>query len=149
KRNIWIAEGPQYKARQLTRFNEDDGQELTDLSFSADGNWIVFVRGGDRNSRGEIPNPTSDTAGEKQQVEAVNWATGDVRILSEGTNPVPSPTGQQIVFSKGDQLWETSFAEADAKPRQLFIARGTNTAPHWSPDGRSVAFVSGRTDHSF
>src|SRR5215470_17021531 len=40
RRNIWVAEGPLFKARQLTRYNQDDGQELTDLAFSADGNWI-------------------------------------------------------------------------------------------------------------
>src|SRR5947207_375840 len=57
RRNIWVADGPQLKARQLTKFNDDDGQELTDLGFSADGNWIVFVHGGDKNSRGEVPNP--------------------------------------------------------------------------------------------
>ena len=54
KRNIWVAEGPQYKARQLTRYNVDDGQELTDLAFSADGNWIVFVRGASRSNRWSI-----------------------------------------------------------------------------------------------
>src|SRR5215510_7461442 len=31
-RNVWVAEGPDLKgARQLTQYNEDDGQELTDL----------------------------------------------------------------------------------------------------------------------
>src|SRR6185436_20992525 len=76
RRNIWVAEGPQFKARQLTKFYNDDGQELTDLGFSSDGNFIVFVRGGDKNSRGEVPNPTSDPAGTKQEVMAVNWASG-------------------------------------------------------------------------
>src|SRR5204863_406214 len=61
RRNVWVAEGPQFQARQLTRYDKDDGQELTDLSFSADGNWIVFVRGGDKNRAGEVPNPTSDS----------------------------------------------------------------------------------------
>src|SRR2546428_11821157 len=37
KRNVWVAEGPDFKARQLTQYNEDDGQELTDLSFTRDG----------------------------------------------------------------------------------------------------------------
>ena len=149
KRNIWVAEGPQFKARQLTRYDKDDGQELTDLGFSADANWIVFVRGGDKNRAGESPNPTSDTAGAKQQVLAINWANGQIKTLSEGTNPVPSPTGPQIVFSKGDQLWTASLAEPDGKAHQLFIARGTNTSPHWSPDGHYVAFVSSRGDHGF
>jgi len=148
-RNIWVAEGPQFKARQLTKYNEDDCQELTDLGFSSDGNWIVFVRGGDKNSRGEVPNPTNDASGTKQQVMAVNWATGEVRALSEGGSPIPSANGATIVFSKGDQLWSASLADVNQKPAQLFVARGTVGAPHWSPDGRYLAFSSGRVDHSF
>src|ERR1700730_9939569 len=41
KRNIWIAEAPSFKARQLTRYNSDDGQELTDLVFAPNGGAIV------------------------------------------------------------------------------------------------------------
>src|SRR5215475_13425330 len=60
KRNVWVAEGPDLKARQLTQYIEDDGQELTELSFTHDGKWLVYVRGGDANSAGDVPNPTSD-----------------------------------------------------------------------------------------
>src|SRR5437773_11522134 len=68
KRNIWIAEAPAFKARQLTHYNNDDGQELTDLLFSPNGNLVAYVRGGDANQAGEVPNPTSDPAGAKQEV---------------------------------------------------------------------------------
>src|SRR5947209_12453206 len=149
RRNVWVAEGPQFQARQLTRYDKDDGQELSDLSFSADGNWIVFVRGGDKNRAGEVPNPTSDAGGAKQQVLAANWATGQVRALGEGNGPAASPAGPQVVFSKGAQLWVASLADARAEARQLFNARGTSESPHWSPDGRYVAFESGRGDHDF
>src|SRR5213075_1495885 len=37
RRNIWIAERPGFTARQLTRSNSDDGQELSDLVFSPEG----------------------------------------------------------------------------------------------------------------
>src|SRR5712692_8134822 len=60
KRNIWIAEGPAFAPRQVTHYNSDDGQELSDLVFSADGNVIAFVRGQGKNQAGEYPNPTSD-----------------------------------------------------------------------------------------
>jgi dipeptidyl aminopeptidase/acylaminoacyl peptidase len=149
RRNIWVAEGPQFQARQLTRYDRDDGQELTDLAFSADGDWVVFVRGGDKNRAGEVPNPTSDAAGAKQQVMAANWTTGQVRVLGEGTGPAPSPTGPQVVFSKGEQLWVASLTEPRGEAHQLFSARGSNGSPHWSPDGRQIAFVSGRGDHAF
>src|SRR5512138_1790313 len=58
KRNIWIAERPAFTTRQLTRSLNDDGQELSDLIFSPDGNAIAFVRGQGRNQAGEVPNPT-------------------------------------------------------------------------------------------
>src|SRR5258708_27246622 len=36
KRNIYVAEAPEFKARRLTAYLEDDGQELSSLQFSAD-----------------------------------------------------------------------------------------------------------------
>src|SRR5438105_11698392 len=48
-RNVWIAEPPDYKGRRLTSFLADDGQEISDLTFSSDGKSLVFVRGGGAN----------------------------------------------------------------------------------------------------
>src|SRR4051794_8641178 len=53
KRNVWVADGPQYKARQLTNYTLDDGQELTSLSISADGKYVVYVRGGEHSANWE------------------------------------------------------------------------------------------------
>src|SRR5271167_5076526 len=41
RRNVWVAEGPSFVARQLTGYNEDDGGELSDLQFTQDGDAIV------------------------------------------------------------------------------------------------------------
>jgi dienelactone hydrolase len=48
KRNIWVAEAPAFAPRQLTNYNSDDGQELSDLGFSPAANLIALVRGGDK-----------------------------------------------------------------------------------------------------
>ncbi|HEX8337339.1 MAG TPA: alpha/beta fold hydrolase [Pyrinomonadaceae bacterium] len=149
RRNVWVAEGPQFNARQLTRYEKDDGQELSELAFSADGEWVVYVRGGGRNRSGEYPNPTSDPGGVTQQVLAANWTTGQVRVLGEGDGPAPSPAGAQVLFSREGQLWVNTLGAAGGEARRLFTARGANGSPQWSPDGRLVAFVSGRGDHSF
>ena len=41
-RNIYVADGPEFAARRVTSYTEDDGQELTQLSFSRDGKTIVY-----------------------------------------------------------------------------------------------------------
>ncbi|MGH9755525.1 MAG: prolyl oligopeptidase family serine peptidase [Blastocatellia bacterium] len=147
KRNVWVAEGPEFKARQLTQYNEDTGQELTELSFMRDGKWLVYVRGGNPNSAGDIPNPTSDPSGVTQAIHAVSWDTGRVIKLADGDSPVVSPVDNRVVFSKEDQIHIVEIAEG-SEPHQLFAARGSNFAPQWSPDGKNLAFNSSRNTHS-
>ena len=43
KRNIYVAEGPAFTPRLLTHFTKDDGQEITSLSITDDGKWVVCV----------------------------------------------------------------------------------------------------------
>lgn len=148
KRNIWVADGPDFKARQLTQFNEDTGQELTQLEFTHDGEWVVFVRGGSANSAGDIPNPTSDPAGTSQAIHAVSVKDGRLMRLAVGASPVVSPTDRRVVFSKDNQIHIVEIVDG-SEPHQLFTARGSNFTPQWSPDGKQLAFNSSRGTHSF
>ena len=59
RRNVWVAEGPEFVARRLTGYLEDDGQEITGLSLSDDGRLVVYVRGGDHGSITSSATPTS------------------------------------------------------------------------------------------
>lgn len=147
-RNIWTAEGPQYKARQLTSYAEDDGQELSQLSFSADGSVIVYVRGGNANRSGEYPNPTSDPTGVEQAVWAINVEGGEPWRIGRGSHPVLSPVNNQVVFTSREGI-NSAPLEAESRPKLLFKARGRNGSLTWSPDGTKLAFVSSREDHSF
>jgi dipeptidyl aminopeptidase/acylaminoacyl peptidase len=147
KRNIWIAEGPAFAARQITRSTNDDGQELTDLVFSPNGSAIAYVRGQGKNQAGEVPNPTSDPVGAKQQVLVVDTRTGRVTTIGEGSSPFFNPAGDQIIYLRDGKFW--TAPTIGGKERKLFEIRGTVNSPQWSPDGAELAFVSNRGDHSF
>jgi Tol biopolymer transport system component len=83
-RNVWVARPPDYKATRITSYRGDDGQEITDLTFTPDGNAIAYVRGGNANGRGEIPNPALDVEGETQAVWLVQMTGGTPRRIGDG-----------------------------------------------------------------
>lgn len=147
KRNIWIAEAPDFKSRQLTRYDRDDGQDLTGLVFSPDGRWIAYVRGGEANSNGDVPNPASDPTGARQEVWVVNTRTGAALSLVEGEQPLFSPACDAVLFNRNGSLWTVPVGGGHEK--KLFEIRGSVTSAVWSPDGSQLAFVSQRDDHSF
>ncbi len=159
KRNIWVAEAPGFKGRQLTGYDKDDGQDITELEFSPDGSWIAFVYGGPPNSDSDVPNPTSDPAGARQEVRVANAHTGAVTKIGEGSNPFFSPRSDRVIFSQDNHLWWASLppastakvatAKSNGAAKKMFEIRGSVASPSWSPDGSQLAFVSSRGDHSF
>jgi dipeptidyl aminopeptidase/acylaminoacyl peptidase len=146
KRNIWVAEGPDFAARQLTSYQQDDGGELSDLKFSADANTIVYVRGEGKDSAGDYANPTTNPEGEQQTVWAVAWNGGAPVKIDAGTSPAISPQGR-IAYGRSGELWVASLDPAE-KPKQI-VVRGKNHPADWSPDGTQLLFVTDRGDHSF
>src|SRR5215510_15152687 len=146
KRNIYVAEAPEFKARRLTAYLEEDGQELSGLQFSADGSAIVYTRGEGKNKTDQSPNPASNPAGVEQAVYQISWIGGDPKKIDAGHSPQVSSKGA-CAYVKDGALWIMSLS-SNEKPAQLMI-RGTNGQQLWSPDGSKLAFRSDRGDHSF
>ena len=151
-RNVYGAEGPTWTAKRLTQFDQDDGLEIGELVFSADGETLVFVRnagGGNWASpEGVAPNPAGRTTGPKTEIWTVRFRGGPARFLAEGDGPAIAPKGDRVAFIKGGQASVISLIAPKPAATSLFFARGSTGALAWSPDGTKLAFVSERGAHS-
>lgn len=150
-RNIYVAEDPTFEARRLTGYTNDDGQALSSVSLSPDGEWCVFIRGGDfgSNWRDEEPvNALSYPEPPEVGIWSVPFSGGEPVMLAEGLNPVISPGSDMLAFTRGGQVWTVPI-DGSGKASRLFTLRGNNSSPVWSPGGDRLAFRSSRGDHSF
>src|SRR6476469_2291761 len=106
-RNVYAADGPTFAPRKLTNNKDDDGQELTNLSFSKDGKTIVYVRGGDHGGSrpGDPPNPNAEPVAPKMQVWAVATAGGPAKLIGDGDAPVISPDSTRIAYTRDRKIF--------------------------------------------
>lgn len=145
-RNIQVRRGS--TTTTLTKYFDDDGQEISQVRFSPDGNWIWYVRGGGANTEGVSPNPASLAGGVERAVWRVPVSGGSTeRIVAAGAFRF-SKNGTTFLFNKGGQIHEANMIPA-ATSSPLFTARGGNGDFSESPDGTEILFTSDRGDHSF
>ncbi len=148
KRNVYVAQAPEFTPRKLTAFDLDDGQEISSLQFSHDGEWLLFVRGGEHGGwRAHMPiNPASMPNTPKVEIWKAHFSDGNASVLAEGDDPKISINGD-IAYIKNSQVWKVNVD--GATPKQLFQTNGRVGDHQWSPDGSKLAFVANRSDHAF
>ncbi len=151
RRNVWVARGPDFMPQQVTQYDEDDGQEITQLTFSPDGSQLVFVRGGDHDANwpaeGNLaPDPSSSPTQPQTEIWSVPLNGSAPTKIDDGDAPTISARGE-LAFIKDHHVWSVSLA--GGKPELLFFDRGKDGELQWSPDGTRLAFVSDRGDHAF
>src|SRR5439155_27222244 len=103
-RNIWIAEPPEYKGRQLTHYTADDGRLLGKLAFTPDAGSLLYVRGGAHTGRilPDPPNPAFDAAGGKEDIWIISTASArtEPSRIDDGIWPEVSPRGNLVAYLK-------------------------------------------------
>ena len=154
RRNVYAAAAPGFTPVQITKFIDDDGVVLSDLTISDDGAVVTFLRGGEPNTRGWIADPTSDPNGEERAIWAAKTNGTGAWRLGGGTPSVISPDGRMTAFARDSEVYVYAVTrsprdsiERGLKP--LIRVWGRNLNPRWSPDGTGLAFVSARDNHSF
>ena len=148
ERNVWVAEGPGWTGRPITSYGEDDGQEISDLTFTADGADILFVRGGAPNRQGEVPDPRSTPAEEERAVWMIPFSGGEPRRILDGGGFTVAPHARILAYARDRDIYTLSLAEG-AEAERVAHVRGSPGSLTWSPDGSGLAFVSSRGDHAF
>jgi dipeptidyl aminopeptidase/acylaminoacyl peptidase len=147
-RNIWVAD-PSHdaKARQITPYTGDDGFNIRELAWAPDSKSIAFTRG--ENLWDDTPaNVNNSPQGPMpKEVWMVSAAGGVPHKVGEGNSPSFSPDGSRLLFVDKKTILQVA-ASGDGEAQPLLIDQGTVDSLTWAPDGKRLAFVSHRGNHS-
>jgi dipeptidyl aminopeptidase/acylaminoacyl peptidase len=147
-RNVWVADAADgMKGRAVTTFTGDDGFAIGELVWSADARLLTFTRGASLDDERPANTDSSVEGPTPREVWLVPSAGGAARMLHAGHAAAFSPDGSRVVFADGASLWSYP-TEGTSAPQTLLVDEGQVASVTFSADGRKLAFVSARAQHS-
>jgi len=152
-RSLWYAQTPDFAPRELWNSGVDDGQELTDLSISNDGKYVVYVRGGSHDANWVThpwPNPALSPVEQHMTVMSLPTSGGVPKTLGDGDAPVISADGSTVAYvhDPDGAVWSAPI-DGSVAAALLFFDRGRDSDLQYSPQETALTFTSNRDDHSF
>jgi len=169
---IWIMDRRGGEAKQLTDIKKGD---LDDYVWSPDGTKIALVvKNQTDTAKVKTPKPIFiDRYHFKQDVEGYltrkpahlylyDIVTKKMDTLTKGDfdekDPKWSPDGTQIAFlsnrtadpdrNENSDIWVIE-AKKNATMRQITTWNGSDTSPHWSPDGKQIAYLRSTSSDNY
>ena len=125
---IWTIEVAGGESTRLT----DLPEPVTGFSWSPDGSALAFVSKADTEKMKEAKAEEGKPPEKKSDVVRLT----QLRFRSDGT--------PGFLDNKPTHIW--TIAASGGEPTQVTAGEYDDSAPAWSPDGATIAFVSNRTD---
>ena len=145
--SVMFARGPEFKRVKLATSSDVNGEPITDLVTSPDGNHTAYMTG--------VPtpdgafNPAFRLDSPQPTLWLVGTAVGSKPVkIGVGLDPIFTPDGKLMLFKREGDLWSVELRAPSAKPK-LFAKGGADfNQIVWAKNGDMI-FVGDRRGYSF